>query len=151
VVVDVYVFDSVMTMMDVGRLVLLACVLSTMTTSDAAVIDDQSWNELERLDVCSGVDNSVVERCSLCPSAVPGMSIWRCCHDPRAFDACAAAVDRTLVNAADKRKTKFFLGRKRGTKFFLGKRSFGDGGNYASTEPLYDSSQPDKRAKYFLG
>lgn len=126
-------------------MVLLACVVSLMTASDSAVIDEQSWNDLERLDVCSAVDNpSVVETCSLCPAALPGVSVWRCCHDPRAFADCAAAVDRSLAGddaSVDKRRTKFFLGKKRGTKFFLGKRSFDEQAPPAA----------DKRVKYFLG
>jgi len=41
-----------MAMMGVCRLLLLlACVVSSMTTSDAAVMDEQSWNELERVHV----------------------------------------------------------------------------------------------------
>ena len=95
----------------------------------------------------------MIATCSLCPAALPAVSVWRCCHDPRAFEHCSAAVDRSLEDSVDKRRTKFFLGRKRGTKFFLGKRSFADGGSYAATEPVYDRSQPvsDKRVKYFLG
>ena len=160
-------FDSTVGVMKVAicRLVLLSCVVSTMMAADAAVIDDRSWLELERLDVCSDVDNpSVAETCTLCPAALTGVSVWRCCHDPRAFADCTAAVDNTLE--ADKRKTKYFLGKKRGVKYFLGKRSFVDRGNYAALQPIYDRQQlaqeyafkrpqhsgaVDKRVKYFLG
>jgi len=155
-------FDSAMTM-GVCRLVLLSCVVSTMMTADAAVIDDQAWNELELLDVCSGGE-LVSDTCALCPAVLPGVSMWRCCHDPRAFGECTVAVDNTAEDSdtsVDKRKTKFFLGKKRGVKYFLGKRSLGDG---AAMQPIYDRQHlalalsrpqhtgvPDKRVKYFLG
>jgi len=144
--------------MGVGRLVLLGCVISTVMTADSAVIDDQSWNELERFDVCSEVDYP--ETCALCPAAIPRVSVWRCCHDPRAFEECTAAVGNTLEDSGyDKRKTKYFLGKKRGVKYFLGKRSLG------ARQPFFDHLQqaresafrrqharvPDKRVKYFLG
>jgi len=146
------------------RLSLLVFVVSTY----AAVIDDQMWSELERLDVCSeGIDHPAVgDTCVLCPAALSGVSMWRCCHDPRAFQDCTAALGDSPLDAPDKRKTKFFIGKKRATKFFLGKRSFGDRGNYASMQPFYDRShlsqefafrRPqhsgtlDKRVKFFLG
>lgn len=147
--------------MAVCLLMLLSCIVSTTLTADAAVISDQSWNELERLDVCPEIDSpSVAETCSLCPAALPGVSVWRCCHDPRAFEDCSAAVDATLENAVDKRRTKYFLGKKRGVKYFLGKRSpLGE-----ALQPLYsrewlarELQRPredgviDKRVKYFLG
>jgi len=143
-----------------GRLLLLSCVVSMI--SAAVMADDQSWRELERLDVCSDVENpSVGETCILCPTVLQGVSVWRCCHDPIALEDCAAAVDTTLGdsgNAVDKRRTKYFLGKKRGVKYFLGKRSIV---HDASMPPFYNrqqasrrpqqASSPDKRVKYFLG
>jgi len=138
-----------MMMMAVCRLVLLSCIASSMLATDAAVVDDQSWTALERLDACSDAESpSVGDTCALCPAALPGVSMWRCCHDPRVFDDCAAAVD-----SADKRGTKYFLGKKRGVKYFLGKRSFGgDRGGYAALQPSNSQNGAvDKRIKYFLG
>jgi len=139
-------------MTGVVHLLMVVAVVSTMTVTQWSV-DAQSWRELERLDVCSSVDNpSVAETCSLCPAALPGVSVWRCCHDPRAFDSCAAAVDQAVADqedsgGVDKRRTKFFLGKKSGTKFFLGRRSLGDAtGNYDRSQ-----AAADKRVKYFLG
>ena len=151
-------FGSVMRM-GVCWLLLLSCAVSTMVTADAAVIDNQSWNELERLDVCSRVDSPAVgDTCALCPGAIVGVSVWRCCHDPRTFEACTSAVDN-MLDDRDKRKTNYFLGKKRSVKYFLGKRSFGNDGNYdrqqVAQELAYGRQQhvsrPDKRVKYFLG
>jgi len=33
-----------------------------------------------------GQPNPWTTLCSLCPSALPTVSVWRCCHDPLAFD-----------------------------------------------------------------
>ena len=133
-----------------------------MITTDAAVASDQTWNEQEHLDICSDVDDpSAGDTCTLCPALLSGVSGWDCCHDPRVFDDCTTAVANTLEdsdNAADKRRTKYFLGKKRGVKYFLGKRS--------RMPPYYDrqllaqelglrrpqnNGGPDKRVKYFLG
>jgi len=152
------VFASLM-MVGVWRLLLLTCVVSTMTTTNAAVVDDEPWNGLEHVDICSDVDYpSAGETCTLCPAALSGVSIWRCCHDPRVFEDCTAAVDSQLEasdSAAEKRRTKYFLGKKRAVKYFLGRRS---SDNYFDRQHLAEAlamrrqrAQPDKRVKYFLG
>jgi len=146
---------------------LLGCIVTTMITADAAVAGDQSWNGQEHLDICSDVDDpSAGDTCTVCPALLDGVSVWGCCHDPRVFDDCTTAVASTLEvsdNAADKRRTKYFLGKKRGVKYFLGKRAMGDP---ARMPPYYDrqllaqelgfrrpqhAGVPEKRVKYFLG
>lgn len=96
---------------------------------------------------------------------VSGVSVWRCCHDARVFTDCVTAVDIALTDTAsgtaDKRRTKYFLGRKRGgVKYFLGKRggsaSLVDRGAPQLTKDLHASRRDteeaaNKRVKYFLG
>jgi len=153
--------------MGVRHVMLLGCIVSTMMTADAAVIDDEPWKGLEHLDICLDVDSpSAGQTCTLCPAVLTGVSVWRCCHDPRVLEDCADAVDSALEdsdNEVEKRRTKYFLGKKRGVKYFLGKR---DSGNYAPLPPFFDrqhlaqelafrrsqhSGVPEKRVKYFLG